>query len=533
MRGAVVGGRKPDRSVAEIVAYGLLVGVISGLGAWGFRLVIGLVHNVLFEGRLDLAYDANSHTPLAPWGAGIVLVPVLGSFVVTFLTERFAREARGHGVPEVVDAIYYGGGVIRPVVAVVKALASAVSIGSGGSVGREGPIVQIGATFGSMLGQRRTLSVTDRQLLIAAGSAGGIAATFNAPLGGVLFAVELLLVRVNARSLLVVGVATGVGVAVANVLLGSNLAFSVLSLETIASISVTPADGALLLVVGVLTGGIATAFIFGLYWTESRFERGFGNRYAAHAAGMLIVGLVIYGFARWLGHYSVQGVGYASITDILQGDQTAVGVLIALLAGKLLVTELTLGSGASGGVFSPSLFMGAAAGGALGHALAGAGVGTDPSLLAVAGMAGVVAGATGAVLTAVVMIGEMTGDFGATLPLILVAITANGVRTLVTPTTIYSEKLRRRGRWAPVGLQALAIDAVRARDLVDARRSPSELEHDAPRVGGNASLFEVTLALEEEGRGVVVTEGDAEIGVVTRESLAAAVRRLEGASSLR
>ena len=186
-------------------AYALAIGVIAGVGAWGFRMLIGLFHNVLFLGQFSFVYDANAHTPLSPWGAGIILVPVIGALIVTWMVENFAPEAKGHGVPEVMDAIHYNQGNIRPVVAIVKSVASALCIGSGGSVGREGPIIQIGSAFGSTLGQIAKIPVNQRITLIAAGAGAGIAATFNAPLGGLVFAIELLLVSINVRTLLPVG----------------------------------------------------------------------------------------------------------------------------------------------------------------------------------------------------------------------------------------------------------------------------------------------------------------------------------------
>ena len=197
MRGEVAG--KGNGMVAEGTDRGslpplrfsilaVIVGIVAGLGAVIFRGLIAGFHNSLLLGRFSLEYDANVHTPSSPWGPLVVLVPVIGAVGVAFLVKTFAPEAKGHGVPEVMDAIYYGGAKIRPVVALVKSLASALSIGSGGSVGGEGPIIQIGASFGSTVGQILRLPPWQRITLIAGGAGGGIAATFNTPVGGVLFA---------------------------------------------------------------------------------------------------------------------------------------------------------------------------------------------------------------------------------------------------------------------------------------------------------------------------------------------------------
>ncbi|MHB1321441.1 MAG: chloride channel protein [Acidithiobacillus ferrivorans] len=176
-----------------------MLGIVADLGAVAFRRLIGLMHNAFFFGQISSRFDDLQHSAASFWGLGVVLVPVFGGLVVVWLVRTFAPEAKGHGVPEVMDAIYYGSGVIRPVVVLVKALASSISIGSGGSVGREGPIIQIGAAFGSSLAQWLRLQEWQRLGLIAAGA--GIAATFNTPVGGILFAIELMLVEVSAWTL--------------------------------------------------------------------------------------------------------------------------------------------------------------------------------------------------------------------------------------------------------------------------------------------------------------------------------------------
>ena len=205
----------------------LVVGVITGFGAVFFRALIALIHNIAFLGTFSIAFDANKFTPPGPWGAWIILVPVIGGLIVTFLVVNFAPEARGHGVPEVLDAIYYKEGKIRPVVAAIKSLASAVSIGTGAAVGREGPIIQIGATLGSSFGQMIQMAPWQRITLVAAGAGAGIAATFNTPIGGVMFAIELMLPELSARTFLPVALATGAATFVGRIFLGLQPAFVV------------------------------------------------------------------------------------------------------------------------------------------------------------------------------------------------------------------------------------------------------------------------------------------------------------------
>ena len=184
------GEERPPLSLTQLSLLALALGLITGVGAMLFRDLIGLIHNLAFTGHALVHYDANVFTAPAPWGALVILVPVLGAVAVTFLVTRFAPEAKGHGVPEVMDAIYYKGGVIRPVVALVKSLASAIAIGTGSSVGREGPIIQIGSALGSTLGQTIRMPAAQRIALVAAGAGAGIASTFNTPIGGVMFAIE-------------------------------------------------------------------------------------------------------------------------------------------------------------------------------------------------------------------------------------------------------------------------------------------------------------------------------------------------------
>src|SRR6516164_8693601 len=241
----------------SLLAFG--VGIITGFGAVGFRDLIGLIHNAMFLGLAAVRYDANLFTPPSPWGAGIMLVPVIGGIVVTFLVNNFAPEARGHGVPEVMDAIYYKSGRIRSVVAVVKSLASAVAIGTGAAVGREGPIIQIGSALGSTIGQIVPMTPGQRITLVAAGAGAGIAATFNTPIGGVLFAIELMMPEVSVNSFLPVAVATGTATFVGRLFFGAQPAFHVPSIVPLPG---SPAAGTLVLLLYVLLGslcGVAAA----------------------------------------------------------------------------------------------------------------------------------------------------------------------------------------------------------------------------------------------------------------------------------
>jgi len=458
----------PDASL-RFSLLAILTGLVAGAGAVVFRDLIALFHNLLFLGTFSLNFNANDHTAASPWGIGIILVPVLGALAVTYLVKNFAPEAKGHGVPEVIDAIYYHGGAIRPTVAVIKSLASAISIGSGGAIGREGPIIQIGAAFGSTIGQIIRMPQWQRLTLIACGAGGGIAATFNTPIGGVLFAIELIMVEISARTLIPVALATGAATYIGRAAFGDTPSFIIPPLELHISAALSATGVLAWLGFGVLIATVSMVYIRSIYAFEDFFDRMPGNEYSRHVIGMLLVGIMMYLLLRFTGHYYIQGVGYAAVQDILRELLHHPYFLLLLFVLKLLATSLTLGSGASGGIFSPSLFMGATLGGAyamlLGPLIPDAGLGIAGT--AVIGMAGMIAGATGAVLTAIVMIFEMTRDYNVIIPLMITASVAYGVRRALLRDSIYTMKLTRRGHTIPESLQTNLYLMHTARELLD------------------------------------------------------------------
>jgi chloride channel protein, CIC family len=284
-------------------ALSIVVGVVAGLGAIAFRALIGVLHNLLFLGKFSPTYDANIHTPPSPWGPFAILVPVVGALGVVFLVKNFAPEAKGHGVPEVMDAVYHRKGIIRPVVSVVKAFASALSIGSGASIGREGPIIQIGSSFGSTIGQLLGVPAWQRITLIAAGAGGGIAATFNTPIGGVLFAVEIILHEVSARTLVPVFTATATATYIGQLYFGPHPSFSIPELETPFFVVAKPAVLLAYAGLGAIAGLISALFIRSIYGAEAFFEKHVkGGYYVQHVAGMLLVGSLMYLLMQQFGH---------------------------------------------------------------------------------------------------------------------------------------------------------------------------------------------------------------------------------------
>jgi chloride channel protein, CIC family len=352
----------PRYGLLQLSFLAFVIGVLTGFGAVFFRGLIAAVHNLFFLGVFSVQYDANLFTAPSPWGPWVILAPVVGGMLVTVLVNNFAPEAKGHGVPEVMDAIYYREGVIRPIVAAIKSLASAFSIGSGAAVGREGPIIQIGASLASSFGQTIAMEPWQRITLVAGGAGAGIAATFNTPIGGVLFAIELMMPEVSPRTFLPVALSTGTATFVGNWLLGTQPAFAVPPLPALGEHAVSVATLALYGVLGAVMGLAAAAFVRGLTAAEDLFDR-VRNTYLRHAIGMLIVGGMMYAFFHFFGHYYIEGVGYATVQALLTGQLAPLAILPLLYLGKLAATSISLGSGASGGIFSPSLYMGATLGG--------------------------------------------------------------------------------------------------------------------------------------------------------------------------
>jgi CIC family chloride channel protein len=497
----------------------LMLGIATGFGAVLFRDLIGLIHNLFFAGNPSVSYDANTFTAPSRWGAFVILAPVAGAVIVTFLVHNFAPEAKGPGVSEVLEAIYYREGVIRPIVALVKSLASAVAIGSGSSVGREGPIIQIGSALGSTLGQVVFMPPGQRIALVAAGAGAGIAATFNTPIGGVMFAIELMMPEVSATTFLPVAIATGAATCVGGLFFGEHPAFRAPTLTPLASDAGTVLLLALYTALGAVTGAAAAGFVQGLHITEDLFER-IRWRYARHMLGMLSVGVLMYVLFQMLGQYYVDGVGYATIQSILLGQTTTSWLFGVLFISKMFATSASLGSGSSGGVFSPSLFMGATLG-ALFASLAvsaGAPVSLSVPAFAIVGMGAMVGGATGAVMTAVTMIFEMTRDYNIVMPMILAVAASVGVRRILSRETIYTLKLARRGRNVPKALHANMFLVRHAREVMDTDVLVLPMEH-------RFDVFLKEHADEKRFRHVIVTQNGRVYGVIR---INMDLRRLDG-----
>jgi CIC family chloride channel protein len=500
-----------------LIALALTVGAAAGLGAIGFRYLIeGFTW--LFSGHTDpsaLGHFTNPH--LAFLGPFVVLVvPVVGGLLYGPLVYRFAPEARGHGVPEVMLAVHQNEGRIRGRVPIVKSLASAVTIGSGGSVGREGPIVQIGSAIGSGLGRLTRQAGENTRLLVACGAAGGIAATFNAPIAGVFFALELILRNFETRSFGLVVLASVVATAVGRIAFGSEAFLTLPAFHVVSGI-----EYPLYALLGVIAALVGVAFIKVLYGSEDLADKIWrGPAWLRPAVGGILLGVLLLVLPE------MYGVGYPVLEGAIHG-QYVVALLLAFLVGKIAATSLTMAIGGSGGVFAPALFMGAMLGSAFGTgahdllpaATAGAGA------YGLVAMGAVFAATSRAPITAVVIVFELTGDYSIILPLMLAVVVATALSHLLSEDSIYTLKLRRRG----IDIERPAASGALAGIPVSTVMQPPPIP-----LAPEARMADVAARLADERRVAlpVVDADDRVIGVVDTRAIERALERGEDGTAL-
>ena len=414
---------------AILVGLALLTGVVGGLGAIVFRLMIsgakwffvqGLVHNGLaFTGGLQ-------HWLVA-------ITPMLGLLLVGFISHKFAPEVKGHGVPQILEALALRRGRIRPRVGLFGIIAPALTIGAGGSVGREGPIALIGASFGSSMGQFLKLGDQYTSLLLGCGAAAGIGATFNAPIAGALFGMEVVLGTWAMGTLVPVFIASVTGVSVFRALWGNQPVLQSPNYQFN-----HPATLLLMILLGVAAGGVALAYTYGLDFVEE-----VSDRWKVHWAWQAIAGGLFVGLLG-LALPEVLRVGYTPMKDMVYGH-IALLLMIGLLVGKYAATLVTVGAGGSGGVFAPSLYLGVSLGGVFGLLVHAIIPGVPAPLFAVAGMGAVFAGAARAPLTASVIILEMTGDYHLTVGVMAACGISYLIQGSLARDSMYTVKLSRHG----------------------------------------------------------------------------------------
>jgi CIC family chloride channel protein len=515
---------QPSFSESGVVLFtALIVGIGAGLGAIAFRRLIEGVHILAWDGLGGLLEG------IAPFQ--LLIIPAVGGAIFGPLVYRFAREAKGHGVPEVMEAVALRGGRIRPRVAVVKALASAICIGTGGSVGREGPIAQIGSSLGSTIGQLFRLSDERVRNLVACGAAGGIAATFNAPIAGSIFALEVILGQLHAVYFGAVVISAVTADVVAHIIEGNLWAF-VMPEYTL----VSPWELLFYALLGTLAALVAVAFTRLLYLSEDVWDRFRFPEYFKPVLGGLLLGVVGIFTPKLGGYPRVFGVGYATINQALVGE-LALQVTLVLLFAKILATILTLGSGGSGGIFAPSLFVGAMLGEAFGqvvHAVFPA-ITAPVGAYAMVGMAAVFSGAAHAPVTAILILFEMTGDYQIILPLMLATVISTLVSQLISRESIYTLKLTRRGIHLQQGQDIDVMQSVSVRDAMTSKvdtvpltMSLDELadefsrshHHGFPVVDGTGELAGVVSIQDlERAKAAGPIDGRTVADIATREGL--------------
>ncbi len=498
-------------SVSLTIALACAIGILTGLGAALFNLLIHTIRDVTVQPVMTQALTNSS------WYIALCACPALGLLCVAWLTRKFAPEAEGHGVPEVIVAVARNDGVIRPRVSLVKILASSICIGTGGSVGREGPIIQIGSSLGSVGGQLFKMSPRNVKVLVAAGAAAGISATFNAPLAGVIFSSEVILGSFAAESLTPIVIAS----VMANIVqrwvgeYGLNPAFPQIHYEFLGTWEEVPSY----FLLGLLCGLGAVSFTKLLYATEDLVHRRLPTWWTRALVTGGLVGLagVVYPLSPpvrsaaaeheiTLGHQRppLFGVGYQVVDHTLHlqygkgpdeadaavgtsNDQTVYLTtddllrefwwVLPLIFLKPLLTSVTLAGGGSGGIFAPSLFLGATTGAAFGlicnvlvpeHS-------ADPGVYAIVGMGAVVAGTTHAVISAILIVYEMTNDYRIILPIMIAAGLSSVVARLIDPESIYHKKLSRRGDSIARGHEMHRLEHIMVRDVM--LRSFPRLKH--------------------------------------------------------
>ncbi|MBN2229634.1 MAG: chloride channel protein [Candidatus Thorarchaeota archaeon] len=461
-----------------LYSLGALVGAVSGLVAVLFRFLImgiSLVFVVIpqFLGVI-----------------GWIIVPTIGGLLTAFIVVRYAPEAKGHGVPEVMESYVIRGGKMRLRVPALKSLASAITIGSGGSCGREGPIAQIGAGVGSGIANKLNMGKNDTKTLLLCGLSSGIAATFNAPLGGALFGIEIVAGGILGFSVLPVILSCVVATAVAGIsiqlILGHSLS---LSFNAPAFFMSNPAELVFFLILGIFLGIVSVIWMRGFYFIEGLFERIRVSKYLLPAIGGActgILGISIIYFEQAFSYSgafgdqpyfpAVMGVEYAFIDalflipNVTAGGLALLGTLAIFSVFKVLTTSTTLGSGGSGGVFAPTLFIGAGLGGALGWIFAFFAPTivppTSAMVFALVGMAALFGGSGRAPITCIIIIMEMTGDYLLILPLMVAVSSAFLVSSLIEPESIYTMKLARRGVHIRRGTHIGALKSLVVKDIM-------------------------------------------------------------------
>ncbi len=415
----------PRMILISMIAVG--VGLVSTCVAWALLRLISLFTNVFYYGRVSTAMVSPAANHPGWWA---VLVPVAGGLIIGLMARYGSERIRGHGIPEALESILLNGSKVQPRLAVLKPLSSAISIGSGGPFGAEGPIIMTGGAFGSIMAQLLKLTSAERKTLLVAGAAAGMAATFAAPVASAVLAIELLLFELKPRSAVPVLLAAATAGAGRRYILGLGPLFPTPAHQ----IFIGPSGLVGCVIAGLLAGLLSALLTKGVYTAEDLFQKLPFHWMWWPAIGGLFVGLGGLIFPQAL------GVGYDTIGALLQGDVPR-GVIAGVLLVKSLIWIISLGSGTSGGVLAPLLMMGAALGGVEAMFLPSLGNGFWPLV----SMAAILAGTMRAPFTAIIFALELTHDINILLPLMVAGALAHATTVLLLKRSILTEKIARRG----------------------------------------------------------------------------------------
>ena len=426
-RAQEIGDFTADWRMVPIAGLAIVIGLLSTAVAWALLRLIGLFTNLCYYHRWDTTMVSPAANQLGAWA---ILIPVAGSLVIGLMARYGSERIRGHGIPEAIESILINGSRVQPRLAILKPLSSAISIGTGGPFGAEGPIIMTGGAFGSMVAQFFHLTSVERKTLLVAGAAAGMSATFASPIAAVMLAVELLLFEWKPRSLVPVALASATAGAARRYILGLGPLFPV----SHHPVFIGPEGLLGCVLCGLLAGLLSVLLTGAVYAAEDSFAKLPIHWMWWPAIGGLVVGLGGLVFPQAL------GVGYETIGALLQGD-VAKTTILGILLVKSIIWAVSLGSGTSGGVLAPLLMMGGAMGGIEAIFLPNEGMGFWPLV----SMGAILGGTMRSPLTGIVFALELTHDINVLLPLLVAGVIAHGFTVLVLKRSILTEKVARRG----------------------------------------------------------------------------------------
>ncbi len=485
------------------------VGLIAGVVAYALYKLIGLFTNLFFFHRWSTSFTSVGTHHLGAW---VILVPVGGGLIVGVIAKYGTPKIKGHGIPEAMEAVLTNRSRIEPRVALLKPISAAIAIGTGGPFGAEGPIIQTGGALGSLVGQALHTTAAERKVLLACGAAAGMSATFNTPIAGVILAIELLLFEFKSRSFIPLVIASTLATAVHMQLLGPGPMFLVSAMDF-----GIPRALPFYLVLGPVCGLAAVALSKALYWVEDSFEKLPVNEMWWPAIGALGLGVIGFFVPR------VFGVGYDTIGDILNG-QLVWRLLLIVMIAKFAALVISLGSGTSGGLLAPTFLWSSAMGGLfamiMNHVFPSAHL--SPGAFALVAMGAVFGAASRATLSFIIFAFEITRDYNSVLPLMLVAVIADGIAMLFMPeSSIMTEKLARRGLRVHQDYEADALTQVTVGET---------MEKDAPVIAAHTKVGELAARIARHDPAVarhqalLILDHEAKLtGILTRGDIVAAL----------